>query len=443
VPARAGHGRALAAWVALLLAALLLLLSVFAVWVNRVALNTGEFVDTSTALIEDDAIREAVATRAVDELYASVDVADLLEERLPEDLKSLSGPAAAGVRQASYQVVGRALRRPTLQRLWAIAIEEAHVTLVEVLEGGGERISTEEGVVTLDLRPIVLDTADRIGLQDEVEGRLPADAGEFVVLRSDELDTAQASFQLLKALAWLLPLLSVGLFGVAIWLSGDRRRAVRRIGVTLLVVGVLGLVAARLTGTYVVDSLVSQTEVRRAAENAWTILTEVLRSTFRWLVVIGVLLLLGSWSAGPGRRAVAVRRTIAPAVRERVWAYSALAVLALLLLLAGRVHDFASLLFGLVLVALGAVWIETTRARTLHELPGATTPELFAEAKARLTGWWEAGQQLAAGSRERARRPAGGTDLTARLADLADLHARGALDDEEFAAAKARVLAGE
>ena len=34
-------------------------------------------------------------------------------------------------------------------------------------------------------------------------------------------------------------------------------------------------------------------------------------------------------------------------------------------------------------------------------------------------------------------------DLTSRLQELADLHAKGELTDEEYAAAKARVLAGE
>ena len=117
-----------------------------------------------------------------------------------------------------------------MQKLWAISLEESHRTLVQVLEGGGDRVSTDEGVVTLDLRPIVLDTAERIGLRDEVATRLPADAGRIEVLRSDELDTAQNVFQLLKTLAWLLPILALGAFALAVWLAGDRRRAVRRMG---------------------------------------------------------------------------------------------------------------------------------------------------------------------------------------------------------------------
>jgi hypothetical protein len=38
--------------------------------------------------------------------------------------------------------------------------------------------------------------------------------------------------------------------------------------------------------------------------------------------------------------------------------------------------------------------------------------------------------------------PPAGADLSSTLASLADLHARGELTDEEYSAAKARVLAG-
>jgi hypothetical protein len=329
-----------------------------------------------------------------------------------------------------------------MQKLWAISHEESPLTLVQVLAGGGARVSTDESVVVLDLRPIVLDTAERIGLRDEVEGRLPANAGEIEVLRSDELDTAQNVFQLLKTLAWLLPILTVGAFALVVWLAGDRRRAVRRVGVTVLVVGVLGLVAARITGNYVVDSLVADTDTRTAAGNAWDILTELLRTSFRWLAVVGVLFLVAAWLAGPGRRATATRRTLAPALRERVWAYAGLAVVALILLLSSPVSDFVRLLLLAVLIALGALWIELTRTRTLHEFPDASAPEVFGDAKARVTGWWE-GRGGATTAAPTPAAAAATTDLSARLAGLADLHVRGELSDDEYAAAKARVLAGE
>ena len=437
------RGRTIASWVVLVLASVFLVLATFAVWVDRVALNTDVFVDTSSELIEDDAIRQAVAARAVDELFESVDVDAEIKAQLPEDYQNLSGPAAAGLREASYTLVARALEQPRLQRLWATTIEESHRTLVAVLEGEGETITTEGGVVTLDLERIVLEAADRVGIREQVEDELPEDVGRIEILRSDELDTAQDAFQILNALAWLLPILTVVLLGLVVWLAGDRRRAVRRIGVALVLVGVIGLVAVNLVGSYLVNELVAETDTQAAASNAWDILTELLRSSYRSLIGVGVLFLVAAWLAGPGPSAVGARRFLAPAVRERVWAYLGLAVVALILLIAGDVADFVRFLMVLVVVALIAVWIEATRRQTLHEFPDASGSAVIDEARTRLSSWWETMRERTTQARPAGAAPAAGTDLTSMLATLADLHARGELTDEEYATAKARVLAGD
>lgn len=431
--------RSVAVWVMLIVAGLLLLLTSFAVWIDRVALNTSVFTDTSASLLDDETIRRAVATRAVDELYANVDVEAAIEERLPNDVTQLAGPTAAGLRQVAPEILDRALKQPALQRLWETAIEQSHRTLVQVLEGGGGRVTTEGGVVTLELRPIVLEAADRIGIRNQVEDRLPEDAGRIEILQSDELDTAQNAFQLLKTLAWVLPLLTLAAFGLAVWLAGDRRYGMRGVGIVLLVVGVVGLVAANLTGNYLVDALVAERDTRPAADDAWTILTDLMRGSFRGMIVVGVLFVVAAWLAGPGRRALATRRVLAPAVRDRVWAYVALAIIAVVLLVVGSVSDFTRFLVVVLLIALGAAWIELMRAQTVHEFPDTSASTLFADTRSRLSTRWD---ELRSAS-EAIRRKEPAADVTARLSSLADLHARGDLTDEEYASAKARVLSGD
>ena len=432
---RKSRGRSIGLYVVLVIAGLLLLLTCFALWVNRVALNTSQFADTSTQLIDDPEIRRAVAQRSVDELYANVDVEAAIEERLPKDVKSLAGPTAAALRQTAPTVVDRALEQPALQKLWTQAIEQSHKTLVQVLEGNGDVVSTQGGVVVLDLREIVLEAADRLGIRTQVQARLPADAGRIVILRSNELDNAQNVFQLLKTLAWVLPILTLLAFAGAVWLAPDRRRALLSVGVTIAIVGILGLLAARLTGNYVVDSLVKEHDVRPAANNAWDILTDLMRSSFRFLVAIGILFVIAAWLAGPGRRAIASRRALAPALLQRTWAYVVLVGLVLLLLITRPTLDFAALLTLVVLTCLGILWIELTRSQTAKEFPDAAGPAFLDDARTKVESWRD--------SRRTGAEPAAtpSDDVAARLANLADLHGRGALTDEEYAAAKARVLA--
>jgi hypothetical protein len=422
--------------VLLVVAGLLLLLTSFAVWIDRVALNTSEFSNTATELIDDDEIRAAVAQRAVDELFANVDVEAVLEARLPDDVKSLAGPSAAALRQGAPEIVDRALEQPALQELWTRTVEQSHEALVRVLEGDGDVVSTEGGVVVLDLRDLVLESADRLGIRAQVDQRLPADAGRIEVLRSDELDTAQNVFQLLKTLAWVLPILTILAFVAAVWIAPDRRRVLRGVGITTVVVGVLGLLASHLTRNYVVESLVKQRDTRPAASNAWDILTELMRSSFRLMIVVGILFIVAWWLAGYGRTAIAFRQTLAPVLRGRWWAYGVLAVIGVILLLTGPVSDFARYLVVALLLVLGVVWIELTRRQALREFPDAGGAVILDDARTKVGGWWDARQA-------RAEAPAASADVSARLANLTSLHAQGALTDEEFAAAKARVLSGE
>ena len=438
-------------YVALVVAGILLLLSTFAVWVDRVALNTSVFVDTNTSLIENDHIRQAIATTAVDDLYSSVDVQAEIKKQLPKDVKSLSGPASAALRQAAYTIVDRALEQPAVRKLFAASLAEAHKTLVQVLSGGGPSVSTANGVVTLDLRQIILDAADRIGIGEQIANKVPQDAGRVVILRNDQLSAAQNVFELLKTLAWLLPILTLLAFGGAVWLggSGRRRQSVRGIGVTILSVGVVGLIAANVTGSYVVNSLVSDRDTRKAADAAWDIVTVLIRASFRWFLVIGLLFVLAAWLAGPGRRAIESRRLIAPAFRERVWPYVGLAIVGAILLLTGPVADTTRYLFDVLVIALIAVWIEVTRTQTLLEFPDAGAPALIGEVRTRVSGWFEARRARSAEASEAkadaqaAAARAGGGDMTSRLQQLAALHTSGALTDEEYASAKSRVLAGE
>jgi hypothetical protein len=83
-----------------------------------------------------------------------------------------------------------------------------------------------------------------------------------------------------------------------------------------------------------------------------------------------------------------------------------------------------------ILVALGATWIELTRRQTLLEFPDDGGPTMVADARDRVSGWLEG-------------RKSGSADVSAQLANLAELHTRGELSDEEYASAKARLLAGQ
>src|SRR5262245_65676594 len=118
-------------------------LAIFTSWVDRQLLDTNEWVDTSGRLLEDKEISDAVATYAVDELYANVDVSAVIKQRLPRDLQQFSSPVAAGVRQFATQAAQQAIQSPRVQQPWRDANRIAHEQLVSILKGNNEVVSSQ------------------------------------------------------------------------------------------------------------------------------------------------------------------------------------------------------------------------------------------------------------------------------------------------------------
>src|SRR3954453_14343944 len=112
--------------VLVVLASILAFLAIFTSWVDRQALDTDQWVDTSGKLLEDREISDALATYSVDQLYANVDVARVLKKRLPADVQPIAAPLAAGVREFATRAAGEALQSPRIQTTWQNSNRIAH-----------------------------------------------------------------------------------------------------------------------------------------------------------------------------------------------------------------------------------------------------------------------------------------------------------------------------
>lgn len=351
-------------------ASLLAFLALPAVWLDRQALNTDNWTETSSELLENEAVRAQVASYLVEQIYANVDVQAELAAALPPRAKPVAGFAAGGLQQLADTGVEDLLGRPRPQQAWEAANRRAHALLLKVLDGGGDAVSTTGGDVTLDLRALLSQSADRFGIGGRLEDRLPPDAGQIAILESNQLATAQDAADLLEAAAIALVVLALLLFALAVFLAqGWRREALRACGLGLVAAGAAALVARSVAGDYVVDALATTDAVRPAAEATWTIGTSLLDQAATATIWYGVVIVLVAWLAGPTRRATDVRRLTAPFLREPRYAWGGLAAIVLLLLAWGPTPATRSPLPMLLLIALLALGVSALRRQTAHEFP--------------------------------------------------------------------------
>src|SRR3954470_22955866 len=102
----------LPARILVVLAALTAFLAILAIWANRQLLNTDNWTETSTQLLERPVIRTQVGDFLVDQLFNNVDVAGELSSALPPRIQPLAGPAASGLRELADRAAVKALQRP-------------------------------------------------------------------------------------------------------------------------------------------------------------------------------------------------------------------------------------------------------------------------------------------------------------------------------------------
>src|SRR6478752_4199933 len=216
-----GRRRGVKALVAL--GSVLAFLSVFAIWIERQALNTDDWVHTSDRLIQNEKVRSALGNYLVEQLYSNVNVEREFEEFLPGETTKFAGPLSGLVRQAAPGGVEKVLETSTAQDLWEQANRSTHEQLLAVLENKKEAVETENGEVKLNLGSLLTNLAEQIGIGESLAEKLPPDAAQVEILKSDQLKTAQDIAVAIKGLALLLSILTFACFGGAIYLSRDGR----------------------------------------------------------------------------------------------------------------------------------------------------------------------------------------------------------------------------
>jgi hypothetical protein len=372
--------RGLLVWGLLVLATILLFVSSLTVWSKRQLLDSDAWADSSSQLLANDQVRGAVAQTLVDRLFQRVDVDAQLRARLPAQAQGAAPALAATLESAAVRAADRMLQTPRVQALWQNINKRAHAGVVKVLEGKdlgkNGNVSTANGNVTLDLRPLITQLATRLGVQDRLKANADPNAGQVVIMKSSQLGAAQTAVKILHALSSLLVIAVLALYALAIYLARGRRRLMLGAsGASLVFVGLVIAFMRRFLGGVIVDSLVKVEANKHPVSVIWAIETSVMRDIAVILVVYGALVLLATVLAGPNRPAVAIRRWLAPTFRHHpivVWATAL--TLFLIVLAWGPAAGNRALLGVALLAATTAIAIEALRRQTLREFPEDPPP---------------------------------------------------------------------
>jgi hypothetical protein len=448
-PRTTTRGRRILIRVLLVVATVLVVFGSLAVWANRQVLNANNWADTSTALLQNDAIRTQVADFMVDQVYANVNVAGELKAALPPRLQPLAGPAAGGLRTVAQKAAFEFLGRPRVQEAWQKAQRLTAQQFINVVEGKSKAVTLSGNAVYIDLRPLMGQLTTTLGLPASVAQALPSGAGRLKVMSSNQISTVQNAVKLVKGLTIILPAVALLLFALCVYLyTGRRRHALFVVGVDLVIAGLVVLIARNVAGDQIVNALASTEAARPAAEATWTIGTRLLSDIGQSVIIIGLAVMLAASLAGNRRPAVAFRRAAAPWFRERPLAtYGVVIAILLLIVLWGPIPATRKPIPVLILFVLVWLGVEALRRQTAVEFPDAQLGDSMSGMRGRIEHWRN--RRHHGGAPPPAAPMAGGAgppalwpqdERLSRLERLTALRDAGTLTEAEFASEKAILM---
>ena len=267
-------------------------------WLDDQVLSTSGWTHLSGSLLDNKAVRTAVANYAVQEAFTRGGI----DSALDRSLGPTAGKAAAlPLRAAAPAVAGQVLRSRAARRAWRRANRSAQSELLRALDGPRPR------PVVLDLRPIVTDVLHGMAATSaarSIPGAVgvltaPGDrGGRLTILSAHQAKPLRSFVSVVRTLAWALWAVAAAMFALSLLLaSGRRTRTLSRIAYRLIFAGVLVLVVRWVLQYVFADSVGTLASDRAGFRAGWLTATADLRTLAIDVAAAGVVVLLVSIAA--------------------------------------------------------------------------------------------------------------------------------------------------
>jgi hypothetical protein len=300
-------------------------LSVVAVWTANQVSDTSRYVANVEPLIKDPAIQNALTDKISNEIVTRINVKGLTDQaaaalaqkglpRVSTLLKSFSGSLASGVAGFVHSRIHKIITGPRMANAWVQVNRVASQQLIAVLSGratsGSGAVGVRNGQVTLDLAPLIaVAKQDLVARGLTIAAKIPIIHATFALFPSKNLAKAQKAYRLINDLKIVLPIVTLVLLGLGVFIARRPRRALTGAGLgfaaSMLVLGAGLLIARNLYLNSVPASAPAD-----AAAAAFDILVRFIKTALRTLLVAGLIVAAGAFFTGPSAAAVRTRSAL-------------------------------------------------------------------------------------------------------------------------------------
>ena len=384
--------RAPVATILIVLGCVLAPVAVLGVWSANQVSDTSRYIANIEPLIHDPAVQNALTDKVTNEITSHLNVTGLTNQaaalltdkglnRVGTLLQSFGPSIASAVNGFIHDQVRKIVSSPQFANTWIQVNTVAHQAVVKVLSGEGNgTVTVSNGQVVISLGPFINIVKQSLAARGfTVINSLPAINPTFPLFSARQLTKAQSAYRLINNLKIVLPILSLLLIGLGVYLARNHRRALIGAGLgfaaSMLVLGA-GLVIFR---SIYLNSIPNSTLPSDAAAVLFDTFVRFIRAALRTLLVVGLVVAGAAFLTGPSTTATSIRKALKSGmewIRQRgehagvttgpvgTWTYAhrkglrigAVALAALLFVFWGRPTALVVILIAvLLLVVLGLI----------------------------------------------------------------------------------------
>jgi hypothetical protein len=293
--------------------------SVLGVWYANQVSDTGRYVANVEPLVRNPAIQNALADKVTNEITSHLNVtgytnqaAALLSSKgLPRvgALLTSFGPSiASAVAGYIHGQVHSIVASPQFASAWIQVNTVAHQQLVNALSGHPGAVSVSNGEVVIDLAPFInIVKQDLSSRGFTLVNSLPPIHPTLALFSSRDLVKAQSGYRLLNDLKIVLPILSLLLIGLGVYLARGHRRALIGAGLGFAMSMAVLAVGLAFFRTIYLNSVPPAVLPSDAAAALFDTLVRFVKEALRALLVIGLVVAAGAFLTGPSTTAVRTR----------------------------------------------------------------------------------------------------------------------------------------
>ena len=320
--------RSIVATLLIVVACMLAPLSVAAIWTRNQVTNTDRYVATVTPLASDPAIQNAIADQITAQVFTYIDIKGLttqavdalagrgLRPDVADQLQAFAVPIANGVQSFTRSQVGKIVESDAFADAWVQANRVAHEALVKALTGeGGGAVTVENDTVSLNLSAFIQTVKQRLVESGfTLAARIPEVNASFVLFQSADITRARNVFNLLDTLGVWLPIITLVLLVVGVYVAKDHRRALvgAALGVAVgMVVLALGLAVFR---AIYLDAVPAQALPHDAAAVLYDTIVRFLRLGLRTILVLSLVVAASAFLTGQSVTAMRTRQGLTGAI---------------------------------------------------------------------------------------------------------------------------------